>query len=177
MTNENENGWDSLADELGIEPSQPAPHAEHSAKPKSEPARPAPRRPERDPRPEIEQEADDFGAGVVEERLGSSETIYDPGAGPVDDESEEPGPESYEDVHEGYETPGESESEGEGEEGGKRRRRRRRRRKRAGPKAKRRRPRLNWRKVNPMSKRGKPRLRLKATTMTSLLRLPPWKRN
>jgi hypothetical protein len=133
MTNENDSGWDSLADELGIEPAKSNPHAEPPAKPKPEPARPAPRRPERDPRPEIEQEADDFGAGVVEEQIGSAETIYDPGAGPVEDDIEEPGAETYEDVHEGYEPPGESEPEGEGQEGGKRRRRRRRRRKKGGP--------------------------------------------
>jgi hypothetical protein len=133
MTNENENGWDSLADELGIEPSKPTPHSEPPAKPKSEPARPAPRRPDRDPQPEIEQEAEDFGAGVVEEPFGSAETIYDPGAAPIEDDFEEPGPESYEDVHEGNEAPAESDAEGEGQEGGKRRRRRRRRKKKGGP--------------------------------------------
>lgn len=132
MTNENENGWDSLADELGIEPAKHEPHAEPPAKPKPETGRPAPRRPDRDPRPEIEQEADDFGAGVVEEPFGSAETIYDPGAGQVVEDNEEPG-ETYEDVHEGYEAPMESEAEGEGQEGGKRRRRRRRRRKKGGP--------------------------------------------
>jgi hypothetical protein len=126
---ENDSGWDSLADELGIEPAKLPETSERPA----EPTRLKPARPVRDPRPEIEQEMDDFGAGVTEEPESMAEAaMYDPGAGAIveEEEFEETVEELYEDAEEGYAPPG---AEGEGQDGGKRRRRRRRRKKKGGP--------------------------------------------
>ena len=118
---ENENGWDSLADELGIEPTTSAP-----APVKTPPTSPPPSRPARDPRPEIEGEAEDFGAGVVEDR--SDAAMYDPGPEEIADDS---APEPLEEDLLGDE-PVPSDSGPEATEGGKRRRRRRRRRRKGG---------------------------------------------
>lgn len=140
-TNENENGWDSLADELGIEPPEPTSKPEQQPAGQPEPTRPAPirpapSRPTRDPRPEIEQEADDFGAGVSDELEPSAEAaLYDPGDGIIAedaDEYEDVAVESFEDAEEGFEPPV---GGTEGQEGGKRRRRRRRRKKKGSESA------------------------------------------
>lgn len=126
-TNEdNDSGWDSLADELGVEPTASAP------KPAAPSSAPPPPRPARDPRPEIEGEADDFGAGIDDER--SPGAMYDPGPEAVVDDSEDfddSAPEPMDDDLLGDE-PVPSDSESEPSEGGKRRRRRRRRRKKGG---------------------------------------------
>ncbi len=134
MTNEqNDNSWDSLADELGITPSHPA---ERPTPTSPEPVRSSPARPARDPRPEIEQEAEDFGAGLSElpEPLAEA-ALYDPGAGIIAEDAEEyedVAAESFEDAEEGFEPPVLGDEVGEGQDGGKRRRRRRRRKKKGG---------------------------------------------
>jgi ribonuclease E len=128
-TDDTDNGWDSLAEDLGIE--APAPKAE-----KPEPAPPprAARRPpagHRDPRPEVEEEADDFGAGVTAEAR-SRAALYDPGPEEVAEDAEvsDEAVEAMEEAVEGDEPPARDDEAGE--EGGKRRRRRRRRRKKGG---------------------------------------------
>jgi hypothetical protein len=136
---ESEGGWDTLAEEFGLEPKQSAPKAE------SAPARsgrlPAPSRPARNPQPEPEQERDDFGSGVVDEPGPTRAAIYDPGPDSVADEDdfgEAPEPlEEEEDAEAADDTEadeGEPTTEGdpEGQPGGKRKRRRRRRRKKGG---------------------------------------------
>jgi hypothetical protein len=130
-TDDADNGWDSLAQEFGLETPAPAPKADKPAPAKSPARSPAPK-PARDPRPEIEGEADDFGAGVTEERT-HRETLYDPGPDAVADDSEEfddSAPEPFEDETEDTAAAAEGGTEGEG---GKRRRRRRRRKKKGGP--------------------------------------------
>ena len=129
-TEDTDNGWDSLAEDLGLETPPPAPRAEKPA-----PAEPRlPRRPaagHRDPRPEVEQEADDFGAGVTA-NPPSRAALYDPGPEAVAEDAEEmeEAVEAMEDAVEGDEPP--ARDEGAGDDGGKRRRRRRRRRKKGG---------------------------------------------
>jgi hypothetical protein len=128
-TDDTDNGWDSLAEDLGIE--APAPKAE---KPEAAPPPRAARRPAagpRDPRPEVEEEADDFGAGVAADAR-SRAALYDPGPEEVAEDAEEMGEavEAAEDAIEGDEPPASDEEATE--EGGKRRRRRRRRRKKGG---------------------------------------------
>ena len=127
-TDDTDNGWDSLAEDLGIEAPKPAAKAEKPL----QPARPAPARPQRKPRPEVEQEADDFGSGVSEEAHARA-ALYDPGpetvaddADDIDDAAAEP----IEDGEEGDEPV--SDEEAGTQEGGKRKRRRRRRKKKAG---------------------------------------------
>jgi len=130
-TDDNENGWDSLAEDLGLQPTEPAPKPEKPAP--STPPRSAPR-PHRDPRPEVEQEADDFGSGVTAEPTARP-ALYDPGPGALmedaDDLIADEAAEPIDDGAEGDE-PHEAVEEGEQQEGGKRRRRRRRRRKKGG---------------------------------------------
>ena len=129
-TDDADNGWDSLAQEFGLPTSAPSPDADRPEPAKS-PARPPAPRPARDPRPEIEAEADDFGAGVTDEP-SRREAFYDPGPDAVADDTEEfddAGPELLEDEIEDT-SPSEGATEGEP---GKRRRRRRRRKKKSGP--------------------------------------------
>jgi len=97
-TDDADNGWDSLAQEFGLPTSAPSPDADRPEPAKS-PARPPAPRPARDPRPEIETEADDFGAGVTDEP-SRREAFYDPGPDAVADDTEEfddAGPELLED--------------------------------------------------------------------------------
>src|SRR5262249_60929376 len=84
----------------------------------------------RDPRLEIEQEADDFGSGVTEDPR--SEALYDPGPETVVDHAADI-EETTDPLDEGLEgdEPAPRE-EGSSEEGVKRRRRRRRRKKKGG---------------------------------------------
>jgi hypothetical protein len=136
-TEEPDNGWESLAEEFGLETAKPEPKVETPAPARSAP-RPAATRPARATQPEIEEDADDFGAGVTEEPSGRA-ALYDPGPDTVSDDADDfddSAPEPMED--EGEESPaaGDSSAEGEGEsegEGGKRRRRRRRRKKKGAP--------------------------------------------
>src|SRR3954470_13357438 len=121
-TDDTDNGWDSLGEDLGLE--APPPKAEKPAP--AEPARPA-RRPaagHRDPRPEVEEEADDFGAGVTA-NPPSRAALYDPGPEAVAEDAEEmdEAVEATEDAVEGDEPP--ARDEGAPDDGGKRRRRRR----------------------------------------------------
>ena len=126
-TDDTDNGWDSLAEDLGVAPSAPAPKA---AKPAPAP-RAAHRPTHRDPRPEVEQEADDFASGLTAEPPARA-ALYDPGPETVVDhasdleETIDPADEGLE----GDEPAGTD--EGEPGEGGKRRRRRRRRKKKGG---------------------------------------------
>src|SRR5262245_2948771 len=124
-TDDAENGWDSLAHEFGLETHTPAPKADRS----EPPAKGPPPRPARDPRPEIEGDADEFGAGVTDEPP-RREAFYDPGPDAVVDDIEEfddSAPEPMDDDEgEGSAAAAEVDPEGEG---GKRRRRRRRRKK------------------------------------------------
>jgi ribonuclease E len=126
-TDDTENGWDALAEDLGVQSS-----ASTDKPPPAAPAR-APHRPaspHRDPRPEIEQEADDFGSGVTED--AGSGALYDPGPETVVDHAADI-EETTDPLDEGLEgdEPAPRE-EGTQEEGGKRRRRRRRRKKKGG---------------------------------------------
>lgn len=124
-TNDTENGWDALAEDLGVESAPPAD--------KPPPAR-VPHPPagaHRDPRPEIEQEAEDFGSGVSDDPR-SHGALYDPGpetvvdhAADIDDVSD-----PLDDGAEGDEPV--DREEGTPEEPGKRRRRRRRRKRKPG---------------------------------------------
>ena len=134
-TDDTDNGWDSLAEDLGVTPAAPAPKAEKPA--------PAPRpratqraASHRDPRPEVEQEADDFASGLTAEPRGR-EPLYDPGPETVVDHAAdvEETVDPADDGLEGDEPAGRDEGEsGDGGEGGRKRRRRRRRRKKgAGP--------------------------------------------
>jgi len=127
-TDDTENGWDSLAEDLGIQSPPPAEKPAPAA-PARASHRPAPTH--RDPRPEIEQEAEDFGSGVTEE--ARSAALYDPGPETVVDHAADL-PETTDPLDEGIEgdEPGLRE-EGGTDEGGKRRRRRRRRKKKGGP--------------------------------------------
>ncbi len=128
-TDDTDNGWDSLAEDLGLETGKPAEAPEKP--PASTPARrhaPA----HHDSRPEIEQEAEDFGSGVAEE-LQPRAALYDPGSDVVVEETEEFAETGEEPLGEGVEGDEPvSREEGGPEEGGKRRRRRRRRRKKGG---------------------------------------------
>src|SRR5215212_2009279 len=87
-TEDTDNGWDSLAEDLGLETPPPTPKAEKPAP--AEPPRPARRRAagHRDPRPEVEEEADDFGAGVPASPP-SRAALYDPGPEAVAEDAEE----------------------------------------------------------------------------------------
>jgi hypothetical protein len=136
-TEENDNGWDSLAEDLGLQRTEPAPKPEKPAP--STPSRSAPRSAQvqshRDPRPEVEQDAEDFGSGVTADPTPRP-ALYDPGPGALmedaDDLIAEEAAEPIDDGAEGDE-PHEPVDEGlPQEEGGKRRRRRRRRRKKGG---------------------------------------------
>jgi hypothetical protein len=133
-TDENDNGWDALADDLGLQPSEPAPKAEKPAPSPRSAARPAGGREHREPRPEIEQDADDFGSGVTAEPEQRS-ALYDPGPGAMmedaDDLVADEAAEPIDDGAEGDE-PLDTAEEGPPQEGGKRRRRRRRRKKKGG---------------------------------------------
>jgi ribonuclease E len=133
-TDQTDNGWDSLAEEFGLESGQEPGRPEKSAAPDERPAsRPAPKRPARDPRPEIEQEADDFGSGLVGEAPPDRAPLYDPGPDAVEEDVDDFGaaPEPLDDA-EAEDAPATGEPAGEGQEGGKKRRRRRRRRKKGG---------------------------------------------
>ena len=134
-TDENENGWESLAEDLGLQPTEPAPKAEKAApSPPRSSGRSAPARPHRDPRPEVEQEADDFGSGVTADPKPRA-PLYDPGPGALmedaDDLIAEEAAEPIDDGAAGDE-PVEVVDEGAAQDGGKRRRRRRRRKKKGG---------------------------------------------
>ena len=126
-TDETDNGWDALAEDLGVQSSAPP-----DKPPPGTPARVShrPASPHRDPRPEIEQEAEDFGSGVTEEPR--SGVLYDPGPETVVDHAADI-EETTDPLDEGLEgdEPAPRE-EGPPEEGGKRRRRRRRRKKKGG---------------------------------------------
>src|SRR3954467_839531 len=105
-TDDTDNGWDSLAEDLGIEASPRGRKAEKPAA--AEPPRAA-RRPAagpRDPRPEVEEEADDFGAGGTG-AARSRAALYDPGPEEVAEDAEEIGEavEAAEDAIEGDEPP------------------------------------------------------------------------
>jgi hypothetical protein len=133
--NETDNGWDSLAEEFGLESGQEPPKAEKPAPPPRPAARPTPQRPARDPRPEVEGEADDFGSGLVADAPRDSAPLYDPGPEAVAedaDEFDDTAPEPLDEAEEGEDTPATMEGVSEGPEGGKKRRRRRRRRKKGG---------------------------------------------
>ncbi len=126
-TDDTDNGWDSLAEDLGIQSPPPA------EKPKLAAPTRASHRPvgaHRDPRPEIEQEADDFGSGVTETPRPAA--LYDPGPETVVDHAADL-EETTDPLDEGLEGD-EPAGQGEGptDEGGKRRRRRRRRKKKGG---------------------------------------------
>jgi ribonuclease E len=127
-TDETENGWDALAENLGIESSAPVEKPAPTA-----PARVShrPAATHRDPRPEIEQEAEDFGSGVSDDPR-SREALYDPGPETVVDHAAdiEEASDPLDDGAEGDEPAGRD--EGVADEGGKRRRRRRRRKKKGG---------------------------------------------
>jgi ribonuclease E len=130
-TEDTDNGWDSLAEDLGIQAPPPAEKPKPAA---PERAGHRPTSPRRDPRPEIEQEAEDFGSGVSEEPRSGA--LYDPGPETVVDHAADID-ETSDPLDEGLEgdepAPRDEESP---DEGGKRRRRRRRRRKKgAGPEA------------------------------------------
>jgi len=134
-TDESNSGWDSLAEEFGLEVDKPAAKPEQQTPPPAKPApRPAATRPA--PRPvEIEDEPDEFGAGVAEpEEPALSGALYDPGPDEMaGDDFDDAAPEPLEEEDEGDEVAGEMEGASEGHEGGKRKRRRRRRRKKGGP--------------------------------------------
>lgn len=124
-TDDTDTGWDSLAEDLGIQtppPGQPP----ASTVPTRSSRRPA--APHRDPRPETEQEADDFGSGVADDPR-SRAALYDPGPETVVDHAAdvEETADPLDDGSEGDESQGHD--DGPAEEGGKRRRRRRRRKK------------------------------------------------
>jgi ribonuclease E len=126
-TDDTENGWDALAEDLGVQSSAPP-----DKPPPAAPAR-APHRPSsshRDPRPEIEQEVDDFGSGVTEDPRSGA--LYDPGPETVVDHAADI-EEITDPLDEGLEGDEPAPREdGPQEEGGKRRRRRRRRKKKGG---------------------------------------------
>lgn len=127
-TDDTDNGWDALADDLGIQAPPPTERPAPAA-----PVRP-PHRPSaahRDPRPEIEQEADDFGSGVADDPR-SRAALYDPGPETVVDHAAdlEETTDPLDDGSEGDEP--RAHDEGPAEDGGKRRRRRRRRKKKGG---------------------------------------------
>jgi hypothetical protein len=137
-TDDADNGWDSLAEEFGLPADKTSPQAEKPAPaPARSSPRPAPARPARSSRPEVEDEAEDFGAGVAQPEPTSSAVLYDPGPDAVADEDfDDAAPEPLdegEEAEEGDEAAGEAEGGPEGQEGGKRRRRRRRRKKKGGP--------------------------------------------
>jgi ribonuclease E len=122
INDESEGGWDALAEDLGVEATQPA-------EPKERPA-PAPRRPAYSPPPaETEEPEGEFGTGVSEDELSSREPLYDPGPDTVSGDSEDfedSASETFEDEMDEGLAPAAADEE---QEGGKRRRRRRRRRK------------------------------------------------
>ena len=128
-TDETDNGWDSLAQDLGLESAPPP--AERPAPPALVRASHRPAGPHRDPRPEIEQEAEDFGSGVSDESRERG-ALYDPGPETVVDHAAD-----FEEVTDPLDEGLEGDepaphAEGGPEEGGKRRRRRRRRKKKGG---------------------------------------------
>jgi|SRR5262245_12534875 len=129
-TDENDAGWDSLAEELGVEAEKPVPKAEKPAAP----ARPAPMRPAAAPRPEPEDDAGDFGAGFDDVPAPRGGALFDPGPDEVaaeSDDFDDAAPEPLDDDIDEAE-PAEPVSAEEGQEEGKRKRRRRRRRKKKG---------------------------------------------
>lgn len=125
-TDETDNGWDSLAEDLGVAPT-PAPKAEKPTAAPSPRTSRRPAAPHRDPRPEVEQEADDFASGLTTDPPARG-ALYDPGPETVVDHAADL-EESIDPTDEGLEgdEPG-GHDEGEPDEGGKKRRRRRRRR-------------------------------------------------
>jgi hypothetical protein len=134
MTNNDEDkGWDTLAEEFGLEPGEaaPPPAKAETPPPPPRPARPAPApRPARpEPKPEPEDEGDDFG-GFVAEPPAPPAALYDPGPEEVVDEADD-----LEDADAGDDEGPEGEPGGDETEAGKKKRRRRRRRKKKGPDA------------------------------------------
>ncbi len=123
--NNDESGWDNLADEFGLETTKPAPPPERPAAPKPV-ARPILRKPD----PEPVDDAGDFGSGFDDESTPRA-ALYDPGPDVVAEDNDEVGeaPEPLEDPDE--ENGDEPTTEG-GEPGPKKKRRRRRRKKKAG---------------------------------------------
>jgi hypothetical protein len=137
-TDDLDNGWDSLAEDLGLQPDQthnrpPVPVPDEPAAP----ARPARRAPILNRA--AEDDLDEFGLGV-EEPAGAARphpALYDPGPEAVVDDLDEAGeaPAPLDDEDEGGDeeeafAPGDE----EGPPGGKKRRRRRRRKKKgSGP--------------------------------------------
>src|SRR5947207_566869 len=122
-TDDSETGWDSLAEEFGLEADKSAPKSEKPAPaPAKRAPRPAPTRPA--PRPaDVEDEADEFGAGVAEPEPVRG-ALYDPGPDEmVGDDSDDAAPESLDEEDEGEEVAGETEGGPEGQDGGKRKRR------------------------------------------------------
>jgi ribonuclease E len=129
-TDDTDNGWDSLAEDLGVASPSQAPQAEKPSSKSRTPQRPAPSH--RDPRPEVEQEADDFASGLGAEPPARA-ALYDPGPETVVDHAAdlEETVDPADDGVEGDEPT--ARDEGEAGEGGKRRRRRRRRKRKGGP--------------------------------------------
>ena len=138
MTIHDEEGWDSLAENLGLDAAP-----QQKKEPKNEPKSPLPQSkivPARSVAPieEPEDVAGDFGSGIDEEpalahtstRTPAQPFLYDPGPDVVfeddDDDSVGEAPEPLEDSDD--EAPS-AEQPGETQEGGKKKRRRRRRRK------------------------------------------------
>ena len=128
-TDDTDNGWDSLAEDLGISPSSPTPKTEKPSPPPRAAHRAAPSH--RDPRLEVEQEADDFASGLTAEPPARA-ALYDPGPETVVDHAADL-EETIDPADEGLEgdEPA-SQDESDAEEGGKRRRRRRRRKRKTG---------------------------------------------
>jgi ribonuclease E len=128
---ETDNGWDSLADELGVESKTPPPSAERARTSSTRVGtRPASTRPVVDEEPDSE-----FGEGMSEE-APVGEPLYDPGPdAPIaeteefDDSPPEPMEDDLEEIDEAQAAEGAAGGE---TEGGRRRRRRRRRRKKGG---------------------------------------------
>ena len=134
-TDDSDNGWDSLAEEFGIADAKEPPKPDKPAAVPSRPAgRPGSSRPARDPRPEVEQDADDFGSGLTAGPARDQAPLYDPGPDAVAEEDDDFGeaPEPLDEAEEGEDRPPTTEGVAEGQEGGKKRRRRRRRRKKGG---------------------------------------------
>jgi hypothetical protein len=131
-TDDADSGWDSLAQEFGLDAGTPPPKKDKSDPPPKSPTRSPTPRAAPDPRPEIEDEVDDFGAGIAE-APARPEAYYDPGPDAVADDTEEfddSDPEPLEDDA-GEDIP--TADDTAESEGGKRRRRRRRRKKKGGP--------------------------------------------
>jgi ribonuclease E len=83
---------------------------------------------------DIEDEPDEFGAGVADPEPAMTGALYDPGPDvTAGDDFEDAAAEPLDEEDEGDEVAGETEGGPEGHDGGKRKRRRRRRRKKGGP--------------------------------------------